>query len=86
VKLKLVLVEWLDSHSGQGWQRLHEIAENGAPVLCQSVGWLVSDQKDHKVLVPHISGMGNEGVVPYGRGEISIPAKAIRKLRVLQKG
>ena len=28
-RMKLVLIEWLNSHSGNGWQRLADIEANG---------------------------------------------------------
>src|SRR3990167_1987320 len=31
----LVLVEWVDSHSGKGWRPLDEIAEGAGPVYCR---------------------------------------------------
>ena len=83
--MKLVLIEWLDSHSGDGWQPLRTIERNGDTVRCRSVGWLLSDTKEHKVIVPHISGEKSENVVPYGAGDLSIPAKSIVKMSVLRK-
>lgn len=83
--MKLVMIEWLDSHSGSGWQRLQEIEQNADTVRCRSVGWLLSDSKERKVIVPHISGEMNEDTIPYGRGDLSIPSKAIVKMRVLEK-
>ena len=84
--MKLVLIEWLDSHSGaRRWQPLREIVRNAEPVICRSVGWLVHDSKRCKVIVPHISGEKNEGVIPYGDGDLSIPAKAIIKTTVLRR-
>jgi hypothetical protein len=83
--MKLVLVEWLDSHSGVGWQPLADIERNGESVRCRSVGWLVSEAFGRKVIVPHLSGERNKGVVPYGCGDLSIPDRAIVKMRVLKK-
>ena len=83
-KLNLVLVEWLDSHSGKGWQPLSDIARNGDSVHCRSVGWLVSKTKTHVVIVPHLSGEADG--VPYGCGDLSIPKAAIIKMRVIQRG
>ncbi|OGX41506.1 MAG: hypothetical protein A3C53_05065 [Omnitrophica WOR_2 bacterium RIFCSPHIGHO2_02_FULL_68_15] len=54
--MKLVLVEWLDSHSGRGWQDAARFAQAAEPLYCRSVGWLVAERKDCKVLVPHIAG------------------------------
>ena len=60
-KLELVLIEWIDSHSGNGWQPLDQLAEAAERVHCRSVGWLVSEGNGMTVLVSHISG---EGIVP----------------------
>ena len=86
--MKLVLVEWVDSHSSSnaGWRRLADIADDGGEATrCRSVGWLVSDSGDCKVIVPHLSGDTQKSTVPYGRGELTIPNKAIVSLCVLQK-
>lgn len=82
--MRLVLIEWLDSHSGNGWQSLRDIKQNGDTIRCRSVGWLLSDSGGRKVIVPHISGEQNEGVVPYGCGDLSIPDCAIVKMRTLR--
>jgi hypothetical protein len=84
--MKLVLIDWLDSHSGKGWQPLGAIEENGESVRCRSVGWLLSDTKERKVIVPHISGEKNRGTIPYGCGDLSIPSRSIVKMRVLARG
>lgn len=83
---KLVLIEWVDSHSStQGWQSVREITDLlDGPSPCKSVGWLVSEKGGVKVLVPHISN-DIDGVAPYGRGEIAIPNKCITKLTVLRR-
>jgi hypothetical protein len=81
--MKLVLIEWLDSHSGDGWQRLGDIARATHPVLCRSVGWLVSDENGHRTIVPHISGDGVK-VGQFGRGDLTIPTKAIVRMKVLK--
>jgi len=84
--MKLVLIEWVDSHSGSpGWQPLDQIAEETSPTKCRSVGWLVRDAAGAKTLVPHISGEKNSDVRPYGRGDITIPNSCITKMRVLAR-
>jgi hypothetical protein len=80
----LVLVEWIDSHSGSGWQPLDEIEKAAEPVHCRSVGWLVAEGNGSKVLVPHISGEKNGDLRLFGKGEITIPERAIVKVHRLQ--
>jgi hypothetical protein len=82
--MKLVLVEWLDSHSGTGWQPLHSLRDDTHAVRCRSVGWLLNRRNGHTTIVPHISGE-QDGVVPYGSGEKTIPDKAIVRIKVLAK-
>lgn len=81
---KLVLVEWIDSHSGEGWRPLDQIEEAGGPVYCRSVGWLVSEEGDTKVLVSSISGERNGNLRLFGRGDIVIPKRAILRTKVIR--
>jgi hypothetical protein len=80
---KLVLVEWLDSHAGRGWQDVARLDTVATPLYCRSVGWLWSENKDCKVIVPHLAGEKN-GEVMQGSGDLVIPAKAIVKMTVLR--
>ncbi len=83
--MKLVLVEWLDSHAGRGWQdkdRLNQIAE---PLYCQSVGWLFADKKDCKVIVPHIAGQKGVDQILQGCGDLTIPAVSIIMITTLRR-
>jgi hypothetical protein len=82
---KLVLIEWLDSHAGRGWQAMDRIAVAAEPLYCQSVGWLLSENKDCKVIVPHIGGEKNGDTMMQGCGDLVIPAKAITKMTVLRR-
>jgi hypothetical protein len=81
---KLVLIEWIDSHSGSGWRPLDEIADAAEPVYCRSVGWLVSDDNGTKVLVANLSGERNGNLRVFGNGDIAIPNRSIVKLSVLR--
>lgn len=83
--MKLMLIEWIDSNSGKGWQPLDQIEDGAGVVHCRSVGWLVADRNGVKTLVPHISGEKNENVRLCGTGDISIPNKNITKMRVLMR-
>lgn len=83
---KLLLIEWIDSHSGNGWQPLDTIAKAAHPIHCRSVGWLVTRSADTTVIVAHISGEKNGDLRLFGKGEISIPNVAIRKMRTLNGG
>ncbi len=83
--MKLVLIEWLDSHAGRGWQDMARIERAAEPLYCRSVGWLVSESGGCKVIVPHIAGERNGEVALQGSGDLTIPTRAIVKMRVLSK-
>lgn len=76
VASRLVYVEWVDSYGCSAvWQAL--AVDRPEPMLCRSVGWLVHDGKDCKVVVPHVA-RGME--TPQGCGDMTIPTAAIVKL------
>lgn len=83
--LDLVLVEWLDAHAGRGWQTADQIRNAAEPLYCRSVGWLVAENADCKVIVPHISGEKSGEWLLSGSGDLTIPVKAIVRFRVLKK-
>jgi hypothetical protein len=83
--MKLVLIEWLDSHSGRGWQDIERLEQAAKPLYCRSVGWLISDKKDCKVIVPHIAGEKNGEIMLQGSGDLTIPTTAIAKITVLKR-
>lgn len=50
------------------------------PMFCRSVGWLLHDGEDAKVVVPHVAiGPG------HGCGDMTIPTVAIRRLVELEE-
>ena len=88
MKRKLVVVDWIDSHSTTGglWKRITEIEDDLRDASrCRSVGWVASDNKETLVLVAHLSNDDGEHV-PFAGGDISIPKKCITKTTVLKEG
>jgi hypothetical protein len=79
----IVLIEWLDSHSGDGWQTLTKLEEKAKPLYCRSVGWLITETEGCKVIVPHIAGEENGDIMLQGCGDMVIPTKAIVKVITL---
>ena len=76
--LKLVLIEWVDALGcSPHWVELDSCKPELA--VCQSVGWLLHDGEDCKVIVPHITGK-IDNADRQGCGEMTIPASAIRRL------
>jgi len=84
-KRKLVVVEWVDSHSqsGGGWSPLDEIETTAEPVHCLSVGWVVAENAGILVIASHISGERNANTRLYGKGDIAIPKRCITKVSKL---
>jgi hypothetical protein len=80
---QLVLIEWVDS--GQpipGWQWLSELDPRRAH-KCVSVGFLVQDDKQTKVLAPNLGSSRGDDDWDQASGLITIPAVAITKLERL---
>src|ERR1700730_409131 len=79
----LVLVEWIDS--GQpipGWQWLGSL-EPRRPHRCVSVGFLVQDNDDAKVIAPNLGASGGDNEWDQASGLITIPTLAVIKLERL---
>ncbi len=81
--MKLVLVEWLDSHAGRGWLDIEHIEQAAEPLLCRSVGWLLVENDECAVLVAHLSGQRGHEEPFQGRGDLTIPKQAIVKMTPL---
>lgn len=81
--MKLVLIEWMDSHStgDKAWQRIDEVRESCRPMINSSVGWLVSETNGQKQLVSSLMGFNKT----FCGGDIVIPNKCVVKMTVLRK-
>ena len=78
LKYRLVLVEWEDSQLGfQGWKFVNE--QNHENHIVCSVGYLIKDTKQYKVIYPHLS-KDNSSKNASGSGDILIPTSAILKM------
>lgn len=73
----LVMIEWVDSHATHAWTR-QEVSTS--PLRCRSVGWLLHDGPEAKTIAPHMSLEDD----PQRCGEMTIPACAVVKVRVLR--
>ena len=77
------MIEWEDAqHVNTRWAPLDYVASERFPLAVKSVGWLVSDTDEAKVIVPHISG--GDGIRECGTGDMCIPSKGILKMTVLK--
>jgi hypothetical protein len=81
--MRLVLIEWVDSYGGTtGWKALGDCTPD--VLVCRSVGWLLHDRDDVKVIVPHlIEPAEDTRIAAQGRGDMTIPCAAIVSLREL---
>ena len=75
-KPKLVMIEWEDSHTRDGWSSNEP---DGKPVTCLSIGWLVKETKHATTLSANITSDPNFRM--QRNGDITIPASAIRRVR-----
>jgi len=78
-KFRLVYIEWEDSHGcSNSWEFIDQCKP--AVAICQSVGWLIHDDKVCKIVVPHLLPYNDNGIRPQGMGDMTIPTSAVRKL------
>ncbi len=84
IEFKLVYIRWVDSFGvGSVWEELNDIKDEAH--CCYSVGWLVGDGDNVKVLVPHISPKNESlGCNLTGCGDMAIPVSAIVEIKYLE--
>lgn len=81
-RFPLVLVDWIDAAQPvAAWCYVDDLPDP-APVRIQSVGFLVHDGKDTKMLAPNMGEVGTAG--EQASGIIRIPASAVKKVRKLR--
>ena len=85
VDKEIVLIEWVDSHSGRGWQDFEDLQGKATPLYCRSVGWVIEETEECKLVVPHISGEKNGHIILQGCGDLVIPTRAIVKVVSLKE-
>lgn len=97
VKPQLVLIEWVDSRQiTSQWQRLNELGDGGdggdgcggwpRAVRCLSVGWLMVDTDEVKVLAPNLGDIEDPTDLQ-AMGLIPIPSRCvIRKIELWDGG
>ena len=79
-KLRKAEVEWIDSVSSGRWGTREEYIEKAAVPLCWSVGYVLVNDKERIVLLQSCSDNGDVA------DSISIPKKAVRRLRYVHGG
>ena len=80
----LVLIEWMDSRRPDGgWKHLAG-AHEWTAVKCASVGWLVADDSQKKVLAPNMGDIDDASNMQLS-GEIVIPTSCVVKMTRLEE-
>ncbi len=84
---KPVLVEWVDSSSVHTdvWGSVNEAVAKGTAASlrpCISVGFLVYEDRECLVLVPHLQGLPIDAD-DSGSGDMTIPRGAVKRVRRL---
>jgi hypothetical protein len=76
------MIEWEDSAQPiPGWVFLSSFEATGT-IRCASVGWLIRDGRETKVLAPNMGGHENSAQVS---GMIQIPTRCVVKITRLQE-
>ena len=70
----LIVIEWTDSRIGPyGWEFFHDETEDLPPLLCETAGFLVTENRDYMTVAMSVA----DGCI---MGRLTIPAKAIRRV------
>ena len=81
-KVKLVIIEWLDSSQPiASWQFLSDYKKS-EPISCVSVGFLIHDGIDVKALAPNMGDVSNKVNIQVS-GVIHIPTKSVLNITEL---
>lgn len=85
MKYHLVEIKWADSFgAGSSWGEIEQMAVKR--FHCYSVGYLVHDGDDVKIIVPHMHSADEEiGAVESGCGDMTIPTCAVVEMHVLRE-
>ena len=84
MKDKLVLVEWVDSNGGGGWDEPKTVLRNAEEntLGCETVGWLLAEN-DRYLLVASSRTTSSDKQV---RDAMQIPRCAVLRVRTLTPG
>lgn len=83
--MKLVMVEWYDSHNTGEWETFEDLETRCNVLLCKSIGWLVAEKNNAKLIVSHLNEGKKQGVISHGCGYMVIPDVAIKEMWILEE-
>lgn len=73
---RLVLIEWVDSYGcSSRWAQISDVQPE--LMVCQSVGWLIYDDEQCKVILPHRSTGDHPNAGQQGCEDMTIPTVAV---------
>ena len=75
--MKLILINWVDSSSSDGWQYLDSAKEHH-PSNCRTVGWLLTKTKDY------VTVAATQCDSELWSQLMSIPRKCITNIRIIE--
>lgn len=75
----LVAVTWVDITSFEGWKSLKEVRKL-TPAIIKSVGYLVGENSEYVIIVPHFEGVGETEEDLLCGSTHCIPRAVIQKL------
>lgn len=82
-KYDLVYIEWVDAYGcADQWEAVNSIQH--MIMKCSSVGWLVYQDKDMIIIVPHLSQHDHKKIEQQSCGDMSIPRSAIKKMKIIK--
>jgi len=78
MKIKPVLVIWVDSHSGHGWSNVDYIRDRCKPLIIETLGYLVAETEGQIIVVQSkYSETQKDDIIQQGLGDICIPICSI---------
>lgn len=81
----LVLIKWEDSRQPtSNWIRLSDLAEHQKPVVCVSVGWLIRDTVEVKVICQNMGDIDREDEMQTS-GDHHDPARCVLSIQKLEE-
>lgn len=80
--MKLVMIDWIDSHTNSRWQDVDNAKAGCTPMRCQSVGWLLVRKEGHTTIAGSTALMSDWHKPDVDR-ILTIPDVAIKRLRVI---
>ena len=84
--MKLVRIDWIDSHAGNEWKSLDEArreAEKDSALLVRSVGYVVADELDY-ILLAATWSPGEKSDEDMVNNLMQIPRVAVKDLQPLE--